>query len=43
VWLIDPPCDRGISTFNAWKCRNGKRGEQFRAEMDGAKQRFTFL
>jgi replicative DNA helicase len=43
VWLIDPPNDTGISAFNAWKCRNGERGKQFQAKMDGAKQRFTFI
>lgn len=43
VFLITANKSGEGCTIQAWKCRNGKRGEEFAAVMDGEYQKFRFL
>lgn len=40
--IPDKEGEAGDCIFQAWKCRNGKRGETFRVRLNGEHQRFTF-
>lgn len=44
VFIIMPPDkDHEHCRVQAWKCRNGRRGDEFRASMDGVHQKFIFI
>jgi replicative DNA helicase len=43
VFLITPKKDDEGCIIQAWKCRNGKRGVEFPAVMDGEYQKFRFF
>lgn len=43
ILIEHDPETQNMANVLFWKCRNGKRGEGYKAQMDGLHQKFTFL